>query len=79
MKSLQSEAPVLSLPELIDQLQQAAIDLGTHRVRGNDYSKAVAAAAMTKARVAVDVAISEQAAAPLLAELGASLPEHADV
>lgn len=71
MKSLKSEEPVLSVPELIDALQQAAIDLGTHKVRGNDYSKAVAAAQLTKARAAVDAAISEQAAAPLLAELGA--------
>ena len=78
MRSLQSEDPVLSLPELIDALQEAGVELGTHKVRGNDYSRAVAAKKLVEIRAKVDAALLAQAAAPLLAEMGARLPEQAD-
>ena len=70
--------PPPGLPELLDRLQVAAVKLGEAKSRGSDYARAVASADVTKARQAVDAEIRGELAAPLLAELGGSLPEQAN-
>lgn len=64
IKSLQTEEPVLSLSELIDALQEAGVELGTQKVRGNDYSRAVAAQKMVQVRAKLDAALAGEETAP---------------
>lgn len=76
IKSLQTEEPVLSLSELIDALQEAGVELGTQKVRGNDYSRAVAAQKMVQVRAKLDAALAgAPLAMPALEQMDL---EHAD-
>lgn len=74
VKPFEPPAPPPSIPDLLDRLQEAAIDLGSKKAIGTDYSRAVASQKLTEARrnaeagILAEAVVHDQAVTQALAD-----------